>query len=94
MRQGALLVPQRAVLELQNLHRLAIVGSDNKVSFRNVKVGPRVESLWVIEEGLKPGEKVIVEGVQRVKDGITVSAKPAPPTKAGGGDAAAAGAGK
>ena len=91
MRQGALLVPQRAVLELQNLHRLAIVGSDNKVSFRNVKVGPRVESLWVIEEGLKPGEKVIVEGIQRVKDGITVSAKPAP--KAAGGDAAA-GAGK
>ena len=94
LRKGALLVPQRAVQEMQNLYSLAIVGSDNKVAFRNVKVGPRVDNLWVIEEGLKPGEKVIVEGVQRVKDGSTVNAKPAPPVKAAGGDAPAGAGGK
>lgn len=91
LKKNALLVPQRAVQELQNLYSLAIVGSDNKVAFRNVKVGLKVDSLWVIEDGLKPGEKVIVEGVQRVKDGATVNAKPAPPVKAGGGDATASG---
>jgi membrane fusion protein (multidrug efflux system) len=84
VKKGALLVPQRAVQELQNLYSVAVVGSDSKVTFRNVKVGPRVESLWVIEEGLKPGEKVVVEGLQRVKEGSTVTAKPvaAPEAKA------------
>ena len=90
LKKNALLVPQRAVQELQNLYSIGIVSADSKVSFRNVKVGPRVDSLWVIEEGLKPGEKVIVEGLQRVKDGATVNAKPAPPVKAGGGGDAAA----
>ncbi len=64
---GALLVPQRAVQELQNLYSVAVVDADNKVAFRNVKVGPRVDSLWVIEEGLKPGEQVVVEGLQRIQ---------------------------
>jgi membrane fusion protein (multidrug efflux system) len=64
-KRGALLVPQRSVVELQNLYSLAVVGAGNKVEFRNVKVGPRVDGLWVIEEGLKPGEKVIVEGRRR-----------------------------
>ena len=57
-KKDALLVPQRAVQELQNLYSVAVVGADNKVSFRNVKVGPREGTLWVIEEGLKPGERV------------------------------------
>jgi membrane fusion protein (multidrug efflux system) len=74
---GALLVPQRAVAELQNLYSVAVVGAGNKVEFRNVKVGPRVEGLWVIEEGLKPGEKVIVEGLQKARDGAVVSPKAA-----------------
>jgi len=74
---GALLVPQRAVVELQNLYSLAVVGAGNKVEFRNVKVGPRVDSLWLIEEGLKPGEKVVVEGLQKVRDGAVVSPKAA-----------------
>jgi membrane fusion protein, multidrug efflux system len=78
VKKGALLVPQRAVQELQNLYSLAVVGPDNKVAFRNVKVGPRVDSLWVIDEGLKPGEKVIVEGLQRVREGAVVAPKPAP----------------
>ena len=75
---GALLVPQRAVQELQSLHSVAVVDDAGKVAFRSVKVGPRVDSMWVIEEGLKPGERVIVEGVQRVQEGMTVTAK-APP---------------
>lgn len=85
MKKGALLVPQRAVTELQNLRSVAVVGSDNKVSFRNVKVGPRMDALWVIDEGLKPGEKVVVEGLQRVREGLTVSPKPAPAAPTGSG---------
>ncbi len=76
---GALLVPQRAVQELQNLYSVATVGADGKVAFKSVKVGPRVEGLWVIEEGLKPGETVIVEGLQRVREGMAVTTKPAAP---------------
>jgi membrane fusion protein (multidrug efflux system) len=75
----ALLVPQRAVQELQGLYSVALVDAANKVAFRTVKVGPRVDTLWVIEEGLKPGERVVVEGLQRVRDGVVVTAKPAPP---------------
>ena len=84
---GALLVPQRAVIELQNLYSVAVVGAGNKVEFRNVKVGPRVDSLWVIEEGLKPGEKVVVEGLQRARDGAVVVPKPAATAPAGKGTA-------
>jgi membrane fusion protein (multidrug efflux system) len=76
-RPGALLVPQRAVTELQNLYSIAVVGDGNKVTFRNVKVGPRVDSLWLVEEGLKPGEKVVVEGLQKVREGMVVSPKAA-----------------
>jgi membrane fusion protein (multidrug efflux system) len=85
VRKGALLVPQRAVQELQNLYSVAVVGADNKVTFRNAKVGPRVDGLWVIEEGLKPGEKVIVQGLQKVREGSTVSAKPQPAPGGGAG---------
>jgi len=77
-KKGALLIPQRAVQELQNLYSIAVVGPDNKVSFRNVKVGPREGSLWVIEDGLKAGERVVVEGLQKIREGALVSPKPAP----------------
>jgi membrane fusion protein, multidrug efflux system len=73
---GALLIPQRAVQELQNLHSVAVVGADNKVAFRNVKVGPRVDTLWVIEDGLKSSDQVVAEGLQALSDGITVRTKP------------------
>jgi membrane fusion protein (multidrug efflux system) len=75
MKTGALLVPQRAVQTLQNLYSVAVVSND-QVSFRNVKVGPRVDDLWVIEDGLKPGEQVVVEGIQAIQDGMTVRTKP------------------
>jgi membrane fusion protein (multidrug efflux system) len=87
VKKGALLVPQRAVSELQNLYSVAVVGADNKVSFRNVKVGPRVDGLWVIENGLKPGDRVVVEGLQRVREGAVVSPKPVPSPSPGTGAA-------
>jgi membrane fusion protein, multidrug efflux system len=93
-RQGALLVQQRAVQELQNLYSVAIVDGSGKVAFRNVKVGPKVDSLWIIEEGVKPGEKVVVEGLQRIQDGMTVVAKPAPAPAAPGVESAAKPAGE
>ena len=89
-RTGALLVPQRAVQELQNLYSVALVDNSGKVEFRNVKVGQRVDSRWVIEEGLKPNENVVVEGLQRIQDGMTVSVKPAPAAPAGNAAAPAA----
>ena len=82
-RTGMLLVQQRAVQELQNLTSVAVVDGSNKVAFRNVKVGPRVGTLWVIEEGLKPGERVVVEGLQRIQEGMVVSPKPMPSDNAG-----------
>ncbi len=78
-RKGALLVPQRAVQELQGSHQVAVVGADDKVSMRTVKAGARVGDLWVIDEGLKPGERIVVEGLQKVRDGATVNPKPAEP---------------
>src|SRR5918996_5092687 len=73
---GALLVPQRAVTELQGSYQVAVVGEDNKVEIRTVKVGERVDTEWIIDEGLKPGERVVAEGIQRVSAGMTVNPKP------------------
>jgi membrane fusion protein (multidrug efflux system) len=78
-RQGALLVPQRAVQELQGSHQVAVVGADNKVAMRTVKAGARLGDLWVINEGLKPGERIVVEGLQKVREGAIVNPKPAEP---------------
>jgi membrane fusion protein (multidrug efflux system) len=75
-KKGAIMVPQRAVMELQGSYQVAVVGPDNKVSIRSVKTGERVDNLWVITSGLKPGERVIVEGVQKVKEGVLVNPKP------------------
>jgi membrane fusion protein (multidrug efflux system) len=84
--KGALLVPQRAVNELQGRFQVAVVGPDNKVDLRWVKVGERAGPLWVIDEGLNPGERVIVEGVQKVRAGMPVTPKPfqeGPPASTG-----------
>jgi membrane fusion protein (multidrug efflux system) len=75
-RIGALLVPQRAVTELQGSYQLAVVGSDNKVNIRIVKVGERVGTEWIIDSGVKKGDMVIVEGVQKVREGSSVNPKP------------------
>ena len=77
--KSALLVPQRAVTELQGSYQLAVVGGDNKVSLRPAKLGPSVGKMWIIEDGLKPGERVIVEGLQKVKEGTVVIPKTANP---------------
>ena len=73
---GALVVPQRAVQEVQGNHQVAVVMPDDTVQIRAVKVGPRYESLWVITDGVKAGERVVVEGLQKVRDGAKVQAKP------------------
>lgn len=78
LRRGALLVPQRAVNELQGLQQVAVIGAGNLAEVRPVKTGARVGNLWIIEEGLQPGERVVVEGFSRVKDGQVVSPKEAP----------------
>ena len=75
-RKNALLVPQRSVVELQGGYQVAVVGNGNKVSMRSVKVGERSGSMWVIEEGLKSGETVIAEGLQRVRPNVVVNPKP------------------
>jgi RND family efflux transporter MFP subunit len=76
IQQGALLVPQRAVSELQGSYQVATVGDDNKVNIRPVKVGDRIGNQWVIAEGLKPGERVVAEGVQKVRPGLQVNPRP------------------
>ncbi len=75
-RKGALLVPQRAVTELQGSYQVAVVRADNKVDIRPVKVAERIDNLWIIDEGLKPGERVIAEGVQKIKQDMEVNPKP------------------
>lgn len=78
LRPGALLVPQRAVNELQGQYSVVVVNADGKAETRTVKVGPRVGSLWILEQGVKPGEKVIVEGALKVRDGMPVKAMVVP----------------
>jgi RND family efflux transporter MFP subunit len=75
--KSALLVPQRAVTELQGSFQLAVVGSDNKVSIRPVKVGPTIGKMLIIQDGVKPQERVVVEGLQKVKDGAVVTPRTA-----------------
>lgn len=79
--KDALLVPQRAVTETQGAYHLVIIGDGDKAEIRPVKVGDRIGSEWVIEHGLKPGERVVVEGLQKARPGATVVPKPwTPPT--------------
>jgi RND family efflux transporter MFP subunit len=99
--ENALLVPQPAVIEVQSQYLIIALGPDNKAHFRPVKMGPRVGPNWIVTEGVKPGEKVVVEGIERLqmaaaampqlaKEGIPVSAKPYAPAAtaapAGGGN--------
>jgi RND family efflux transporter MFP subunit len=72
----ALLVPQRAVSELQGVYQVAVVDDQNKVTIQTVQVGDRTGSDWVITQGLKPGEKIVAEGVQKVRNGMQVNPRP------------------
>jgi len=79
MHQGALLVPQRAVSELQGSFQVGVVNSDNKVSIQTVEVGERIGSQWIIQKGLQPGERVVAEGLQKLRAGMQVNPKPFAP---------------
>ena len=76
IKKGAILVPQRAVNELQGSYQVAVVGADGKVDIRSVKAAETVGSLWLIDEGLKPGDTVVVDGFQKVRQGAPVTALP------------------
>jgi membrane fusion protein (multidrug efflux system) len=70
--KDGILIPQRCVSELQGLFSVFVVGSNNTVERREIKVGPKVKEFWLIVEGLKPGEQVVYEGLQMVRDGTIV----------------------
>ena len=84
-KSDALLVPQRAVTELQGKYQIAVVGDGNKVQLRNVVLGPGIQSRYVVEEGLSPGDSVVVEGLARATEGSTVTPKETPPASADAG---------
>jgi membrane fusion protein (multidrug efflux system) len=87
VQQGALLVPQRAISQIQGLYRVAVVGPDNKVVMRTITPGPTVGQLWVVQSGLNAGERVLVDGTQRIAPGMTIKPRnyvpPAPAASAG-----------
>ena len=73
--KDGILIPQRCLIELQGTFSVYVLGAENKVKMKEVKVGPKIDSFWLIREGLKSGEKVVYEGLQKVKDGTVVDAK-------------------
>jgi membrane fusion protein (multidrug efflux system) len=80
-KKGALLIPQRAVSDVQGRYMVAVIGPENKADIRTVQVGEQIGSDRIISEGLNPGEKVVVEGIQKVKQGQAVTPKPFEPQK-------------
>src|SRR5437762_1928458 len=75
LKKGAMVIPQEAVNELQGSYQVAVVDQDNKVSIRPIKMGERIGAMWEVTEGLKPGDKVVVQGLQKAREGSTVTAK-------------------
>jgi membrane fusion protein, multidrug efflux system len=75
-RKSVPLVPQRAVIDVQGSHEVAVVNSSNKIEMTPIKVGPRFGDLWVVEEGLKAGQIIVVEGLQKVRQGVSVTPRP------------------
>ena len=73
--KNGILIPQRCIVELQGTFSVYVLGAENKVQIKEVKVGPTIDSFWLIREGLKSGEKVVYEGLQKIKDGTVVEAK-------------------
>jgi membrane fusion protein (multidrug efflux system) len=76
VKPGALLVPQRAVSELQGTTQVAVVSPENKVHIQPVRMGRRIDHDWIVEEGVKAGDKIIVEGIQKAREGVVVNPKP------------------
>lgn len=76
-RSAAIAVPQRAVMEIQGLYQLAVIGDDDIVEIRQVEMGPRIDDDWIVESGLEAGERIALEGLQRLRPGAKVVAKPA-----------------
>jgi len=83
LRRNVALVPQRAVIDVQGKYEVAVVNSDNKIEMIPIKVGARSGDLWIVEEGLKAGQKVVVEGTQKVRSGMSVAQQPFQPSSAG-----------
>src|SRR6185437_14316276 len=75
MKKGAMVIPQEAVNELQGGYQVAVVGNDNKVSIRPVTMGERIGTMWEVTDGLKPGDKVVVQGIQKAREGALVTVK-------------------
>ena len=75
MKKGAMVIPQEAVNELQGSYQVAVVGDDNKVSLHPIKVGERIGAMWEVTEGLRPGDRVVVQGGQKVREGAPVTVK-------------------
>jgi RND family efflux transporter MFP subunit len=75
MKKGAIVVPQEAVNELQGSYQVAVVDENNKVSIRPVKMGERIGAMWEVTDGLKPGDRIVVQGLQKAREGSTVAAK-------------------
>jgi len=75
MKKGAMVVPQEAVNELQGNFQVAVVDQNNKISIRPVKMGERIGAMWEVTEGLKPGDRVVVQGMQKVREGAPVTVK-------------------
>jgi len=82
LRKSAILIPQQAVSELQGVYQIGVVGADNKVTIKTVKLGPQFGDMWVVESGLAAGENVVVDGLQRIKTGMTVAPTPFKNTQA------------
>lgn len=76
IRQGALTVPQRAVTDLQGIYQVVVIGAGNQAEIRPVKMGRRVGQRWIVEEGLMPGERIVVEGTLKARAGAAVNPKP------------------
>ena len=76
IRKNALLVPQRAVIELQGMYQVAIVRPDRRIELRQVKLGEQIGDRWIVDEGVEPDEIVVAEGVQKVREGSLVAPMP------------------
>jgi len=81
-RKGALLIPQAAVSELQGVYQVGVVSANNMVTVKTVKLGPQIADMWIVESGVVAGENVVVDGLQRVKSGMTVAPTPFKDTQA------------